>query len=144
MLTALPGCAALVYVLYVLVFEARKNALRLGTDIHRVYIQCGAVFAFLWCLYPIAWGLSEGGNVISPDSEGVFYGILDVIAKVGFSALLIFGHRNIDPARLGLVVKDFAPTEERHHHEKTAPVAASNGANGTNGLHETTATTATV
>lgn len=89
--------------LYVLVFEARRNAFRLGADVHRVYTSCGAVFAFVWLLYPIAWGVSEGGNVISPDSEGVFYGILDIIAKVVFSALLIFGHRNIDPARLGLV-----------------------------------------
>ncbi|CAI5758927.1 unnamed protein product [Candida verbasci] len=32
-----------------------------------------------WILYPVAWGLSEGGNVIQPDSEAVFYGILDLI-----------------------------------------------------------------
>ncbi|EGV63602.1 plasma membrane heat shock protein [Yamadazyma tenuis] len=30
-------------------------------------------------LYPICWGLSEGGNKIQPDSEAAFYGILDVI-----------------------------------------------------------------
>ncbi|KAK7680430.1 hypothetical protein QCA50_016427 [Cerrena zonata] len=33
----------------------------------------------VWILYPIAWGLSEGGNKIQPDSEAVFYGILDLI-----------------------------------------------------------------
>lgn len=33
----------------------------------------------VWLLYPICWGLSEGGNVIQPDSEAVFYGILDLI-----------------------------------------------------------------
>lgn len=33
----------------------------------------------VWILYPIAWGLSEGGNRIQPDSEAVFYGILDLI-----------------------------------------------------------------
>lgn len=32
----------------------------------------------IWILYPIAWGLSEGGNVIQPDSEAVFYGVLDL------------------------------------------------------------------
>ncbi|KAL6453693.1 HSP30 30 kDa heat shock protein [Candida maltosa Xu316] len=36
-------------------------------------------FLIVWILYPIAWGLSEGGNVIQPDSEAVFYGILDLI-----------------------------------------------------------------
>lgn len=25
--------------------------------------------SFLWALYPIAWGLADGANVISPDSE---------------------------------------------------------------------------
>ena len=33
----------------------------------------------VWILYPVCWGLSEGGNVIQPDSEAVFYGILDLI-----------------------------------------------------------------
>lgn len=33
----------------------------------------------IWILYPINWGVSEGGNKIQPDSEAVFTGILDVI-----------------------------------------------------------------
>lgn len=33
----------------------------------------------LWFCYGIAWGLSEGGNVISPDGEALFYGILDLL-----------------------------------------------------------------
>ncbi|KAG7194808.1 uncharacterized protein KQ657_004489 [Scheffersomyces spartinae] len=33
----------------------------------------------VWLLYPVCWGLSEGGNVIKPTSEAVFYGILDLI-----------------------------------------------------------------
>ena len=36
-------------------------------------------YIVVWILYPVAWGLSEGGNVIQPDSEAVFYGILDLI-----------------------------------------------------------------
>jgi len=56
-------------------------------------------------LYPIAWGLCEGGNVIAPDSEAVFYGILDFLAKPCFGALLIWGHRNIDPADLGMNIQ---------------------------------------
>ena len=33
----------------------------------------------VWLLYPVAWGLSEGGNRIQPDSEAVFYGVLDLV-----------------------------------------------------------------
>ncbi|KAK6197478.1 plasma membrane heat shock protein [Scheffersomyces amazonensis] len=36
------------------------------------------LYLIVWILYPIAWGLSEGGNYIQPDSESVFYGILDL------------------------------------------------------------------
>lgn len=61
----------------------------------------GVLTIFLWFLYPIAWGICEGGNVIAPDSEAVFYGILDLLAKPVFGALLLWGHRGIDPGRLG-------------------------------------------
>ena len=49
--------------------------------------------------------MCEGGNVIAPDSEAVFYGILDFLAKPCFGALLIWGHRNIDPADLGMNIQ---------------------------------------
>lgn len=52
----------------------------------------------------------QGGNVIASDSEAVFYGILDILAKPGFGALLLWGHRNIDLSRLGLHIKDVTET----------------------------------
>ena len=88
-------------------WESRRNAARLGKDVNRAFLMCGSLTAFLWILYPIAWGLCEGGNVISSDSEAVFYGILDLLAKPVFGALLIWNHRNIDLARLGLHIRDY-------------------------------------
>lgn len=95
------GCAALFWVVWTLVWTGRKHAAAIGADVSRTYIIVGTWTAFLWFLYPIAWGLSEGGNVIAPDSEAVFYGILDILAKPVFGALLIWGHRGIEPDRLG-------------------------------------------
>ncbi|CAK9438534.1 uncharacterized protein LODBEIA_P27580 [Lodderomyces beijingensis] len=46
------------------------------------------LFIVVWILYPVAWGLSEGGNVIQPDSEAVFYGILDLIT-FGFVPIIL-------------------------------------------------------
>lgn len=95
--------------------------------------MCGVLTLFIWCLYPIAWGLCEGGNVITPSSEAVFYGVLDLLAKPLFSIMLIMGHWRIDPARLGLQFRDFeevTPGEQKHqhhHHDNgahTANVAA--------------------
>jgi bacteriorhodopsin len=102
---------------------------------------CGVWTIFLWFIYPIAWGLCEGGNVISPDSEAVFYGVLDILAKPVFGALLLFGHRNIDPAALGLNIRDYedeiTPHEKVGHHNTTGVVN-----NGT--THDTTTTGAPV
>lgn len=97
------GMVAFFYIVYALVFEGRHSAYALGSPVGRTFTRCGLLTLFLWFLYPIAWGVSEGGNVIHPDSEAVFYGILDVLAKPGFGLLLLWGHRNIDPADLGLV-----------------------------------------
>lgn len=118
---------ALFYVAFVLTWEARRHASALGSDIGRVFLMCGSLTVFLWFLYPVAWGLAEGGNVISPDSEAVFYGILDLFAKPVFGALLLFGHKNIDPARLGLHIHDYD--------EKDAMLNNKNGTNGTNGTN---------
>ena len=102
------GMVAYGFVAYVLIFEARKNALRLGSDVHRLYIGVALWTAFLWTLYPIAWGLSEGGNVTSSDGEAVFYGVLDLLAKPVFGLWVLLGHRGIGMERLGL-------TEGRNH-----------------------------
>jgi len=64
-----------------LAFASRKQAKALGSDVNRVFVMCGVWTLFIWCLYPIAWGVCEGGNVITPDSEAVFYGVLDFCAK---------------------------------------------------------------
>lgn len=114
------GMVALFGVAWNVVFVARKHAYVLGPDVHRTFLLCGVWTIFLWFLYPIAWGLSEGGNVIHPDSEAIFYSILDVLAKPIFGFLLLWGHRNIDPAVLGLNIRDYE--DEALHHEKRVPV----------------------
>ena len=121
------GCVALLWIGYVLIFEARTHANKLGSDIGRTFLICGSWTFMLWCLYPIAWGVCEGGNLIAPDSEAVFYGVLDIMAKPVFGALLLWGHRNIDPARLGMHIHDY-------NSNTAAPAVAEKRAVGTNGL----------
>lgn len=85
----------------------RSYARHLGSDVSRTFTLCGVWTLFIWLLYPIAWGISEGGNLIAPDSEAVFYGVLDFCAKPVFSIALIIGHWRIDPDRLGLKLRDY-------------------------------------
>lgn len=127
-----------------MVFEGRAYARILGPDILKTYTMCGVWTISLWCLYPIAWGLSEGGNVIPSDSEAIFYGVLDLLAKrksscyleicdiltsgriAGFGALLLWGHRNIEVERLGLHIRD-PETTPGQFNEKTSRNGVSTG-----------------
>lgn len=123
------GMFAFFFVVYELVIDGRRHANALGGSIKSTFLQCGVLTIFLWFLYPIAWGLSEGGNVIHPDSEAIFYGILDIFAKPGFGILLLLGHNKIDPAQLGLSTREPGHFPEKGHHTTTE---AHNGANNGN------------
>jgi len=96
------GCFAMFFVFYNIAFVARKSAQAIGSDVHRLFLSLSGLTILLWTLYPLAWGLAEGGNYITADSEAVFYGILDFFAKPVFTAILIFGHSKLDYARFGL------------------------------------------
>lgn len=130
------GVAAFFFVAYTIVWEGRQYARVLGADITRTYTILSLYFTTMWLLYPIAWGVSEGGNVIPPDSEAVFYGVLDIMTKPVFGALLLWSIRNIELERFGIHIRDATTTPEALSEKQ--PVAA--GTNGvTNGTGETPA-----
>ncbi|KAK9426090.1 putative Family A G protein-coupled receptor-like protein [Seiridium unicorne] len=129
------GMVAFFYVIYNLLGTGRSHASALGGDARKTYMLCGVFLSGLWFLYPIAWGLSEGGNVIHPDSEAIFYGVLDILAKPVYGALLIWGHRNINPADLGLHIRDAQHTGEKYHNGAHNGVHGPDRAVGSNGTH---------
>lgn len=127
------ACIAMIAVFYKLLAVGTKHAAPLGADVKKAYTALAAFTVLIWSMYPIAWGLSEGGNVIAPDSEMIFYGILDLLSKVVFGLLVNMFHTKIEPARLGLHLRNYddvvTPTGqflgEKHH----------NGVAGTTGDH---------
>lgn len=104
------------------------------TDIKRSYILAAGWTMALWFLYPIAWGLSEGGNVISPDSEAIFYSVLDVLAKPGFGMILLWAHRNIEPTDIGIHIRGYDQPRMNHY---LAGAHRGNGANDREKLGQT-------
>lgn len=100
------GTAALFFIAYELAIDGRRHANALGGSVKSTFLRCGVLTLVLWFLYPIAWGLSEGANLIHPDSEAIFYGVLDILAKPGFGILLILGHNSIEPASIGLRIRE--------------------------------------
>lgn len=121
------GMFAFFFVVYELLFDARRHANALGGNVKTTFRNCGVLTIFLWFLYPIAWGLSEGGNVIHPDSEAIFYGILDIFAKPGFGILLLLGHNKINPAELGLQMREPRAFNEKGHNATASEAAHNNG-----------------
>jgi len=96
------GMAALVYIWAILLGPALRSAAALGPDYKRSYLISTAILSFLWGLYPIAWGLADGGNVIGSDGEMIFYGILDILAKPVFTYTHVFLLSRLDYTALQL------------------------------------------
>ena len=82
-----------------LLYYFRNSAIETG------FSKAGAVLTFssslLLMLYPLAWGLSYGGNVIQPDSEAVFFGVLDVCFFVILGAAFIYFTSGINYSSYG-------------------------------------------
>lgn len=55
------ACVAEIFITYQLIFPARKSAKGLGTQAYKAYTTSALILSVLWFLYPIAWGLADGG-----------------------------------------------------------------------------------
>lgn len=60
--------AAMFMVFWNLFFPGLKSASLLGKEFKKAYIISTGILSILWFLYPVAWGLADGANQISPDA----------------------------------------------------------------------------
>ena len=69
---------------------------------------------FCWLLYPIAFGLSDGGHIISVDSSFIFFGILDIVSVPLWSFVFLLLTRGWSYERLHLDFSEhrFLPTQQ--------------------------------
>jgi bacteriorhodopsin len=67
-----------------------------------MYGTAAVYITFIWLLYPVCWGLGEGGNVISVDHEMVFYSILDLFAGPVFIFAFLAAVETVEYDALGL------------------------------------------
>jgi len=96
------GCAALIYIWGVLLGPARVSAGNISLEARKAYVGSAAFLSFLWMLYPICWGLADGGNILRPSGEMIFYGVLDILAKPVFCFWHAFALRRVAYAGYGL------------------------------------------
>jgi bacteriorhodopsin len=90
--------------------ESREAAQLLGVD--KDYIVLSVWLNLLWILYPIAWGLSDGGNKIGVTGTSVFFGVLDVLMVPGLAFLVLFFARKWDYRHLSIAFSDSRPSRE--------------------------------
>ncbi len=100
----------------------RRSASDVGSDVRKYFTINASLVVFFWFIYPISFGLSEGGNVIQPDSEQIFYGVLDFFLFIIYPAIFLFTSSNVSFDRLGLKKRSVKPSEE-----KTAPFPEDEG-----------------
>jgi len=96
------GVMALFYIWSVLLFHGPRTTFAAGQGVRNGFVRGAGFVAFVTMLYPIAWGCSEGGNVISPTGEMIWYGILDLLLGPLFLFYFVWGLRNVDYAAFGL------------------------------------------
>lgn len=92
--------------------ESREAASRIG--ITRDYMILSALANLSWAMYPIAFGLSDGGNVIGITGSFIFFGILDILAVPALALLFILLARKWNYPRLHLAISEHRYAPEGH------------------------------
>jgi bacteriorhodopsin len=82
-----------------------RSAKRVG--VARDYTLLTGWLNFLWLIYPLAFGLSDGGNRIGVVGGFVFFGVLDVLLIPVFSAAFIVLSRNWDYSKLNIAFTQY-------------------------------------
>ncbi|KAJ5166964.1 uncharacterized protein N7482_005745 [Penicillium canariense] len=88
--------------------ESREAAALLGVD--RDYIILAGWLNILWVLYPVGFGLTDGGNRISVTGGFIFFGVLDVLMVPVLSFAVLFFARNWDYRKLSIAFSDSRPS----------------------------------
>ncbi|KAG9249460.1 uncharacterized protein F5Z01DRAFT_669173 [Emericellopsis atlantica] len=103
------GTFALIILVLSTINECREEAQRIG--IGRDYAILASWASFLWLLYPVAFGLSDGGNLIGVTASFIFIGVLDIL-MLGFCFVLLVISRRWDWHRLSLDFSEFRGSGE--------------------------------
>ncbi|KAI0093965.1 heat shock protein 30 [Irpex rosettiformis] len=92
------GVVSLFYIWYVfiLLLHGPRSSFASGSGVRSDFIRGASFVVLITMLYPVCWGVSEGGNVISPNREMVFYGILDLLLGPVFLFYFVWGLSNVD------------------------------------------------
>jgi bacteriorhodopsin len=81
-------------------WASRSSANRV--EVGRDHTMLAGYVNILWLLYPIAFAVSDGGNVIGVTQSLIFFGILDLLLVCGTAFAFLFLARKWDYGRMNL------------------------------------------
>lgn len=84
--------------------ESHEAAVKIG--IGRDYLILSGLVNAVWFLYPIAFGLSDGGNVIGVTGGFVFFGVLDILVLPVVSMVFLLFTGKWDYEKLNLAFSE--------------------------------------
>jgi bacteriorhodopsin len=116
------GTVAYLILAFQTIWQSRSAARRF--DIGRDHSALSSYVNLLWFLYPIAFAVSEGGNVIGVTGSMIFFGILDLLLLCGIAFAFLFLSRRWDYGRMNLHFTQYGrvnATDGNIHPEKHAP-----------------------
>ncbi|KAI9060367.1 heat shock protein 30 [Trametes sanguinea] len=120
------GLLALFYIWSVILHHGPRTTFATGPTFKPGYSMGAGYLSFLLLLYPIAWALTEGANVITVTSEMIWFGILDILAGPLFLFYFLWKLRTVDYAAFGLQSGKY--TYAGAGNEKRGMAGASTGA----------------
>lgn len=120
------GTAAWLVLAYNTLFHGRTGATRVGVS--RDHTLLAGWVNLLWLIYPIAYGVTDGGNTIGVTPGAIFFGVLDVLLAPVVSISFLFFARNWDYGRLNLAFTRYGRVYDAGEHPEKAPAATAAGA----------------
>lgn len=118
------GFLAHIFLLISTLHHGRTSANRVG--VQRDYLALAGWVNLLWLLWPIAWGLSDGGNYIGVVAHFIWFGIMDLLLLTGVGFAIVFLSRRWDYSRLNIAFTQYGrvPHQAGHFPEKEAAAPA--------------------
>lgn len=130
--------------------DGRASATRSGVG--RDYLLLSGWTNFLWLNYIIAFGISDGGNIIGVTPMFIYFGILDLllVPVVAFATITLarrwdYGRLNLHFTQYGRVRRDDGTYPEKHSGpfghataSDPAPAHGTHNSHGVTGTHGTT------
>ncbi|CAM1508613.1 Fc.00g054610.m01.CDS01 [Cosmosporella sp. VM-42] len=87
------GCISYLFVIWHVAIHGSRTIKARNNKAGKLFGSLAAFTLILWTIYPIVWGIADGGRRVSVDSEIIVYAVLDILAKVGFGIWLLSAHR---------------------------------------------------